>query len=131
MRTQDEQVDLEKFKIDHNKPMLAGEAVVVTAYANGAVIIDNDSSPECLCKQVVDGGTKTTNYLVKYVMTGSNAGNMVDPNDDENLGKRGDWTSNGRFEFRRVTKTAFDLYLKFLLTDNKAHFRQAAREVLN
>jgi hypothetical protein len=128
VRTNREEVDLKKFEVNHG-PHGEVQSVELAGYSFRGLPIDNPEAPECLCKKAKDPGTGTSRYFVKFVMAGSNAGNMIDPNDETDLKRRGDWTAAGHFGFRPVSQLAFDLYLKFLQTGNQAWRRQASREL--
>jgi hypothetical protein len=101
------EADLDKFKVEHNRPSLAGEQGETVAYGQGGEVIDDPAGPACLAKSVKDAG----------------------PAEETDLDRRGDWTPAGRFTFRPVTKLAFDLYVRYLKTGNRAYLRQAEREV--
>lgn len=124
-----ENIDLEQFRVDHNAPMLAGDRTETVGYGMDGLILYDPEVPACLAKWVKDDTTGTNRYYVKFSNVGPTAGSMVDPAEEGDLGRRGDWTANGRYSFRPVTKLAFDLYCKFLKTGSRAYLRQAAREV--
>ncbi len=125
MKAKDGDLDMEKFKVVPASPSIGIGEDKVVGYLSDCFLTDRPDSHSCVAKSVWQHDTKTTRYFVKYnAMTGV----MVDPDDDTNLARPGDWTSNGRFPFRPVTKTAFDLYLTFLKTKNQAYLRQAGRE---
>jgi hypothetical protein len=123
------EADLDKFKVEHNRPSLAGEQGETVAYGQGGEVIDDPAGPACLAKSVKDAGTMTSRHFVKFSNVGPTAGGMLDPAEETDLDRRGDWTPAGRFTFRPVTKLAFDLYVRYLKTGNRAYLRQAEREV--
>lgn len=126
MRNVEGEANIDQFTMNHSKPVLAGETEEVVGYSWDGLVIDNPEHPHCLCKTVKDSGTQTTRCCVKFNMT---TGRMVSPVEDGDLRRRGDWTAAGRYGFRSVTRTAFDLYLNFIKTNNAAYLRQAEREV--
>lgn len=127
-RQPEERIDFNKFIINHGKPSLSAGQVEEIGYGADGLIVNDTNAPSCLAKQVKQMDTNTTRYFVKFSNVGPTAGNMLDPNEETDLTRRGDWTANGRFSYRPVVKAAYDLYLQFLKTGNKAYYRQAARE---
>ncbi len=124
-RGNEAEVDLEKFRMDHGRPILGGDAQEVVFYAKGAEVFQGPETSACLAKSVKSLDLGTTRYFIKFSRIGRTAGHMVDPNEEDYLGRRGD----GRYEVRTVTKAAFDNYILFLKTGNTARLLQAEREV--
>lgn len=125
MREKEERVDPDKFRLNQGKPALAGDAKEIVGWSYDGLSILDPESPACLAKEEKQLQTGTVRYFVKYNAV---TGTMVDPDDDTNLARRGDWTANGRFPFRPVQKGAYDFYVRFLKTKNQAYLRQAGRE---
>lgn len=73
------------------------------------------------------------NYYIKFNTVGMETAHMINPNSpffDSSKLTRFD-TSRGKpyCEYRLVSKLVFDLYLRFLKTQNEAHYRKAEREL--
>lgn len=124
-----EEVDLERFQVDHSQAILANRPTQERGWGADGLPTDQTQDPACLAKEVFDPDTGRSRYYAKYCLIGPNAGSMVDPDDETDLRRRGDWTASGRFNFRPVEKLAYDLYVNFLKTRNRAYLRQAEREV--
>lgn len=124
-----EEVDVDRFRVRHNDPTLGNDLTESIGYGIDGVVLSDTELPACLAKWVKQLGTGTTRYFVKFSNIGPTAGSMVNPDEETDLVRRGDWTANGRYSFRPVTKLAFDLYLKFLKSRNRAYILQASREV--
>ena len=80
----------------------------------------------CFAKTLTDTADKTVFYHVRRY----NDGRLVDPAEFV-LGaerKRDDGLGRDRYPFRVVRKEAFDAYLKYLRTNNKAYYHVANRE---
>lgn len=91
----------------------------------GVSVSPNDVT--CLAKQ--NGNL----YYLKYATVGADAGHLFNPH-SPNHAKEINWKSilaNGKafYEFRKVTKTAFDLYLHYLKTGEIQSLRHAEREI--
>lgn len=127
MRENPEEVDLGKFVVSHGTPTDARDGDEVTGHSWDGLVVPDPEHPNCLCKESRNRARGTRRYFVKFSVAGVNAGRMVDPNDDQDLARRGDWTANGRFEFRPVEQAAYDLYLRFIKTGNPAYRLQAER----
>jgi hypothetical protein len=122
-------IDLDRFRINHNEPSLAGDRTETIGYGMDGLVMNDPDVPACLAKWVKQLATGTTRYFVKFSNVGPTAGTMVDPAEETDMVRRGDWTASGRFSFRSVTRLAFDLYVNFLKTGNRAYLHQAGREV--
>jgi hypothetical protein len=129
MRVPEEPVDLEKFRLNPNKPILGGdEAPKTVSYdPDGHEVADSDS-PSCLCKKAryLSGLVR---YWVKFAAEGPNRGLLVDPDEESDGGRKTRWTARGWYEFRAVSEAVFDFYLRFLQTKNRGYLRQAERAV--
>ena len=118
------------FRPDPNKPDVVNGAVEVTAYGLGGKEVDVDSS-EALAKKSFDPATGVTRYWLKRATAGPDAGRLYNPqsptfNADAAKRVRNDM-GRGQYEFRKATAEAFELYLRFLVTGNPTHIRQAER----
>lgn len=78
-------------------------------------------------------GEKTL-YEVKFATLGASVGRMLDPNglyfnpgDEVKYEKS---TGKMRYEYRKVTKSVFDSYLKFLETGSQKYLLNAEREAI-
>jgi hypothetical protein len=128
MRQSDQEIDYDKFKINNSKPSLVKGAVEEIGIGTDGLITTEVNSPACLAKTVKNIDTNSTRYFVKFSNVGPTSGTMVDPEEND-LSRRGDWTAKGMFTFRAVNKAAYDFYVRFVQTKNKAYYHQAAREM--
>jgi hypothetical protein len=129
VREREEAVGEDRFVVDHGRPALRSGATETVGYSWDGLVIGDHEHPHCLCKTVKDLDTGTRQHFVKFSVAGHTAGSMVDPEEENDLARRGDWSAAGRFRFRAVPKEAFDLYLNFVKTGNRAYLRQAGRLV--
>lgn len=97
--------------------------VEVKAYGLKCESVESDSKG-ALAKEVFDPDSGITKYYLKYATKGPEAGklyNHLSPMFSK------DAISKARYEFKRVPKETFELYLKFLQTENPAWVRNAER----
>ena len=129
MHSPREQVDVEKFKVRHGEPQLAGDQTQTDAWDKNGLAMENPDAPDCLAKRVFDHGTRTARYFAKVGTAGPLAGRLVNPAEANDLGQPADWSSSGRYVFRPLTREGYDFYLRFLRTGNTNYLHQAEREM--
>jgi hypothetical protein len=117
------------------------------SFVNGALPKDQEGVSFCInikgdhtdnegvaaCKRVTNGSVVT--HFVKFAVDGPDRGHMLNPysiyfreGDDTRIEAR---RGSMRYEFKRVTEQAFNLYVKFLSTKIGAYRLDAERMVLN
>lgn len=109
---------------------LAFAKLVISEEKDSEVEVDNKTTMTVKKKEAVEPGET---YFVKRCTTGMDAGHLFNPNSIWNKGgetKAFD-TRSGRsvYRYEKVTKTCFDLYLRFLFSKNPAYLRNAEREI--
>lgn len=89
-------------------------------------------SAECLAKKVE--GQYSTSYFIKRASAGPDAGRLYNPHSPNHmpgqnplkvLGENG----RARYEFRKVSREAFENYLAYLRTNNPSFIRMAERDI--
>ena len=96
----------------------------VNYYINGGVAINRETylqldNPQSVCAKEVQN--KETHIITYFVLT-SNRNQMFDPKEhDSRYRTRNSW------KFRRVNRSTFDLYVKFLTQHYKSFLLQAER----
>ena len=92
---------------------------------NGEVIDPNCDSSLCKC------GEKS--FFIKFCTSGCNAGMPYNPNsligNKVDPGRKNVRKGQNYFQYKRVSKAAFEYYLKFLQTKGPAWYNRAVREV--
>ena len=101
----------------------------ITAYMWGGKEVDANS-PEAIAKIAVS--PRSTSYFLKQATNGPDRGHLFNPQSPtynaafleravRQLGK-------GQYEFRRVSQSAYELYMRFMkLPHNPVHYRNAER----
>lgn len=109
--------------------MLNQSSVKSVGYAKGRQIVSVDDDT-CVAKQI-DGENHTV-YLIKQGTRGAETGllyNHMSPTFEERTQNRlHSETGRRQFEFVKVKKEVFDLYLQFLESGNLIYLRKAERE---
>lgn len=113
-----------------NLPPLAAPAEA-TAYAWGGGPVGPDD-PTAVAKSTRDPSTGEVRYWLKRATAGPDRGFLFNPQSPAHLpnflAKTVAQLGRGAYEFRKVSKAAFDFYLKFIvLPHNPAHLRNAER----
>src|SRR4051812_18149125 len=103
MRQPEEKVDLNRFRVRPDKPILASEDERTVCYGRHGQQLAVDDDRDCFCKTEQSPATGRIVYLVRFGLAGVSYGQPADPTDDENR--------ENTFEFRKVPKPAFDAYL--------------------
>lgn len=89
--------------------------------------------PGSIAKLSVDSENKSEKHFVKFATTGRDAGHMFDPHspnfDKTKLEAFYEQFGRSHYEFRKVSKAAFDAYMRFLESGNPLHLRHAEREI--
>jgi hypothetical protein len=123
-----EHIDINDFKIRKDEPLLADSAVLTAGYGEGGVGID-PGSDDCMAKEAFSKEPGKSRYFIRTSSAGSRAGSFFDVEAQEPGDKRRrESTGERRYEFRRVSKAAFDYYLHYLKTTNPVYLRLAERE---
>ena len=102
--------------------------VTSVGYGDNLTEVDPDSEA-CLAKRVTDHVTGTTRYFAKEARVGPDSGrlwNSSSPNYDPRL-RAPAYRGCKAYEFRSVSKEAFDYFLRFLETHNPSHVHHAER----
>lgn len=91
------------------------------------------SETKCAAKHI--NGQRGERFFVKFCLDGPDKGHLLNPysvyfrdGDDVAIATR---RGKLRYEFRQVSKTAFQNYIHFLKTRTYSYCQQAEREVLN
>lgn len=104
--------------------------VSTVAYGTSGAEVESTSAG-ALAKATTDNETGNARYWLKYATGGPDAGHLYNPQSPTfNAGQARRFrpeSGRAQYEFRRVTKESFDLYLRFLRTGNLANLRQAER----
>ncbi len=89
--------------------------------------------PGSIAKLSVDSENNSTKWFIKFATMGADAGHMFNPQspnfDKSQLEAFYEKFGRAYYEFRKVSKAAFDYYLAFLKGGNPLHLRQAEREI--
>lgn len=120
-----------QFIVSESQNALVDGPTAAIGYTFGGKEVPPDDQ-ECLAKQVFDPATNNTRYWLKRATSGGDAGKLFNPHSPlfeaggvnrfhKHLGK-------GQYEFVKTTKESFDAFLRFLVSGNTLHLRQAERE---
>lgn len=95
---------------------------------SGDVINPDDNL--CLARKATSPATGKTRFFVRHVISGRRSGHMFDKNQDDLDLLKSNRPRQGQppYQFKEVSRQAFDYYVEFLTTSNNSFLRRAERE---
>ncbi len=121
----------DQFIIDHGENAVVDGPVVAVGYASGGKEVGVEDAA-CLAKRVTDPATGHERYWLKRATSGAEAGKLYNPHspafEPERQGRFNERMGRSQYEFAKAGKDAFIIYLRFLVSGNLLHLRQAERE---
>lgn len=107
---------------------LSSEHNLISGYGKNGFSVNPDSR-ECLAKKIANKACAI--YFVKVATKGTEKGNLynhMSPSFDErNSNKFNNEIGKSQYEFAKVSREVFDLYLQFLNSENVIYLRKAER----
>jgi len=104
------------------------ETTTILEYVWGGQVVASKDD-KALCK--VEKYSNLSNYFIKASTMGSQKGNLYNPNgvNDKGLNAVDVSSRRGYYEYVKVDKDTFDLYMSFIKTGNVAYYNQANRRM--